>query len=76
MGDRSFQQARDLLWALVDACGECIRRSPHAAAGLTRERDHYALTAIRLTPTDTADIATINSELPRRLEVLRGPVTW
>lgn len=75
MGDPNFQKARDLLWALVQACSERMAHAPHATVALARERDHYALTAIRLTPGDTAHIDTINNELPRRLQALHGPIT-
>lgn len=71
-----WRQARDLLWDLVDACSDRMRRSPHAAQSLGRERDHYALEAVRLQRADTAQIARINAELPRRLAALQGPITW
>lgn len=71
-----YGQARDLLWALVEACTARMARSPHAAPALSREREHYALEAVRLNKADTRRIATINAELPVRLRVLQGPVTW
>ena len=71
-----WQTARDLLWDLVDACGERMRRSPHAAQALGREREHYALEAVRLQRGDADQIARVNTELPRRLAALQGPMTW
>lgn len=71
-----YTRARELLWELVDACTHRMRRSPHATPSLSRERDLYAAQAIRLDKQDAHAITRINTELPQRLAVLQGPVTF
>lgn len=71
-----YDKARELLWNLVDACTHRMQRCPHAVPALSTERDKYALEAIRLTPDDASEIRRINVELPRRLVVLEGKITW